>query len=90
MEDEGPGPQVKNMQINSELFRRLVELATPQETETYHMEKPNPIDEMHMSFFRSEKATITNQYTGNEVEQSAVEMTSSKEHVRLADVHKVR
>ena len=90
MEDKGLGPQVKNMQINSELFRWLVELAMPQETETYRMEKPNPIDEMDTSFFGSEKATITNRYAGNEVEQSAVETTGSKEHVCLADVHKVR
>jgi len=33
---------------------------------------------------------ITNRCTGNEVEQSAVEMTGSEEHVCLADIHNVR
>jgi len=62
----------------------------PQETETYHMEKPNPIDEMRTLFFRLETATITNRCAGNEVEQSVVETTGSEEHVRLADIHNVR
>ena len=62
----------------------------PQETETYHIEKPNPIDEMHTLFFRSEKAMITNQCAGNKVEQSAVETTGSKEYIYLADIHNVR
>ena len=78
------------MQTNSEHFRRLVELATPQENETYRMEKSNYIDKMHKSLFGSERGTITNLCAGNELEQGTVETTGSEEHVRLADIHKVR
>lgn len=78
------------MQTNSKHFYWLVELTTPQENETYHMEKSNYIDKTCKFLFGSEKAIITNLCAGNELEQSAVDMTRSEEHIWLADIYKVR